>query len=55
MAYFRRDLPHLITIDEWATALSHAISVEDVLPMIDEQGLSLKSANGEGVTMRLGS
>ena len=46
MAYFRRDLPQLITIGDWEDALRHSLCVEDVLPMTDEQGFSLKSANG---------
>ena len=46
MAYLRRSLPHLITIEQWEMALLNSTGVEDVEPMVDEMGQSLKSKGG---------
>ena len=46
MGYLRRDLPQLITIDEWADALYRSEKVVGVEPMVDQHGVSLKSPGG---------
>ena len=46
MGYLRRDLPRLITIDEWANALQISDDVVGVERMVDQHGVSLKSPGG---------
>ena len=46
MSGFRRDLPQPITIEAWAAALRSSPLVRSVEAMVDEHGVSKKSAGG---------